>query len=400
MSTPLLYHLFGVRGYHVIGIEPQQGKTLVSIEPRRKKLCCSACGSWQVSTAGGVVRHLRSVPCGRRAVWFVVNIPRLLCAECGVTRQCALSFAAPRVSYTRAFARLVLGLARHMTIRAVAAWLQVGWDVVKSIVKLHLQRRFARPPLKHVRRIAIDEIHLGRRFGFCTIVLDLDSGAVIYVGEGRFASALQLFWRSLRASGAHIQAVATDMGLSYVGAVRRHLPDAVHVLDRFHVVKLFNQVVDDIRRIEFRRARGEQRKLLAGTKWLLLKHPDHLDAARNEPERLKQALWANLKLMAVYYLAEDLGRLWQLGTKEEAMSAFDAWISLAKVSGIGRVTLFADNLRKYKAELLDWYDHRISTSPLESANGRIRLLQRRAYGYRDRAFLKLRIYAMHDRVYA
>ena len=400
MSTSILYNLFGLRGYHINNITRQGGHTTVSVEPGRKHLCCSSCGSYRIAMAGSVERRLHSVPLGRRPVWLSVTIPRLLCADCGLTRQSRLTFAAARVCYTRAFARLVVDLARHMSLYAVATWLEVGWDLVKSIVKSHLYRKFARPRLKDVRRIAIDEIHLGRRFKFCTIVLDLDSGAVIYVGEGRNAAALQAFWPRLWASGAKIVAVATDMGLSYIAAARRYLPKAIHVLDRFHVVKLFNQVLDELRRAELKQARGQQRKLLTGTKWLLMKRPDNLDADRNEHERLRLALQANLNLMTAYYLGEDLNQFWMQPSKEKAEALLNDWYALAMVSGIGRVTRFAKTLLAFRESLLAWYDQPISTGPLESANGRIRLLQRRAYGYRDREFLVLRIYAMHDRVYA
>ena len=112
------------------------------------------------------------------------------------------------------------------------------------------------------------------------------------------------------------------------------------------------------------------------------------------------ALQANLNLMTAYYLGEDLNQFWMQPSKEKAEALLNDWYALAMVSGIGRVTRFAKTLLSFRESLLAWYDQPISTGPIESANGRIRLLQRRAYGYRDREFLALRIYAMHDRVYA
>ncbi len=400
MSTSILYNIFGFRGYHITRATRKSGRIVVYIEPRRKQLCCSSCGSCHVSTAGFVERRLRSVPVGQCPTWLAITIPRLLCSDCGLTRQPRLKVAAARVCYTRAFARLVIDLASHMTLCAVAKWLGVGWDLVKSIVKSHLRRKFARPRLKDVRRIAIDEIHLGRRFKFCTIVLDLDSGAVVYVGEGRNAAALDAFWPRLQASGARIVAVATDMAKAYVSAARHRLPKAAHVLDRFHVIKLFNQTLDELRRAEIRHARGERRKLLLGTKWILLKRAKNLDHDRNEHERLRLALQANLNLMKAYYLGEELNQFWMQPSKEIAEMVLNDWYALAMASGIGRVTRFAKKLMSFRESLLGWYDEAISTGPLESVNGRIRLLQRRAYGYRDREFLALRIYAMHESIYA
>src|SRR5207248_7443740 len=131
-------------------------------------------------------------------------------------------------------------LGRRMTIRDVAKHLGVSWDVIKDIQKRDLSRRYRKPKLKHLRHIAIDEISIAKGHRYLTVVLDLDSGAVVFVGDGKGAKALQPFWVRLRAAHARIEAVATDMSLAYIQAVRRHLPGATHVFDHFHVIKLFN----------------------------------------------------------------------------------------------------------------------------------------------------------------
>jgi len=329
-----------------------------------------------------------------------VLVPRLLCSHCGVTRQIKLSFAAPRVSYTRAFAKYVLALARQMSLRALAYHLHVGWDLVKSIVKRHLQRRYANPRLRHLKRIAIDEIHLGRQVGFCTVVMDLDSGAVVFVGRGRDTKCLYPFWKRLKASGAQIQAVATDMALSYLHAVKTYFPDAVHVLDRFHVVKLFKLALDELRRRMVRWNRGEQGKVLRGTRWLLLKRPENLNPAKDEKNRLAEALKMNKPLMLAYYLGEELNLFWQQSSREKAAAFLDSWVASTRLSGTREMCRMGKTIQRYREQILAWYDHKISTGPLESVNGRIRLIQRRAYGYRDQEFFMLSVYAMHERIYA
>jgi len=400
MSTQLFYHLFGIKGYRVIGHRVDSGRRIVKLRPNGRLLCCSACKCPQVVHSGRVVRLLHSVPVGLRATMLEVTVPRLECRNCGLTRQLAFAFADPRASYTKAFARYVVTLARHMSLSALARLLSVGWDLIKSIVKRHLQQHYGRPRLRHVRWIAIDEINLGRRFGFSTIVLDLDSGAVIYVGEGRSAAALDPFWRRLRASRAKIEAVAMDMGAAYRSAVRRHLPNAVCVVDRFHIVKLLNDRIAQLLRGEVKRAHGPHWKILQGTRWLLTKRHDNLDEEAGEVERLQQALRINQPLMTAYYLKEYLELFWKQETKEQAAKFFDAWIKIALASGVGQLINFARSIRRFRQEMLNWYDYPISTGPLESANGRIRFIQRRACGYRDREFFTLCIYAMHDRVYA
>ena len=177
-----------------------------------------------------------------------------------MVRQVDVPFADPRRSYTKAFERYVLELSRRMTIRDVAAHLGVGWDLVKDIQKRDLSRRFAKPKLKHLRRIAIDEIAVAKGHRYMTVVLDLDSGAVVFVGDGKGADALKPFWKRLRPSGAKIEAVAMDMSAAYRGAVSTHLKEAVIVFDHFHVIKLFNDKLSDLRRSLVPPRRGRRRR--------------------------------------------------------------------------------------------------------------------------------------------
>ena len=157
-------------------------------------------------------------------------------------RQVQIPFADARRSYTTSFERYALELSRRMTIQDVAQHLGVGWDLIKEIVKRDLARRFAKPKLKHLRHIAIDEIAVAKGHRYLTVVLDLETGAVVFVGDGKGADALKPFWKRFRGSKAKakIKAVAMDMSPAYCQAVRTHLPEAKIVFDRFPVMKLFN----------------------------------------------------------------------------------------------------------------------------------------------------------------
>src|SRR3954453_584683 len=207
MSTSLLYHAFGIRGYQYTRTDYQGGQVIFSIHQEPQTCRCSACGSREVKPRGHVVRRFRAVPIGSRATIVALPIPRVECPNCGLVRQVAVSFADPRRTYTKAFERYALELSRSMTLRDVARHLGVGWDLIKEIVKRDLSRRFARPKLKHLRRIAIDEIAVAKGHRYLTVVMDLESGAVVFVGDGKGADALKPFWMRLRPSRAKIEAV-------------------------------------------------------------------------------------------------------------------------------------------------------------------------------------------------
>jgi transposase len=400
MSTSLLYHAFGIRGYRYIRTDYQCGQVIFTICQEPQNYRCSACRSTQVRSRGQVVRRFRTLPIGSRPTFVVLPIPRVECRACGVVRQVEVPFANPRRSYTFCFERYALELGRRMTIQDVAMHLGVGWDLIKEIQKRHLLRRFAKPKLKHLRYIAIDEISIAKGHRYLTIVMDLESGAVVFVGDGKGADALKPFWRRLRPSGAKIKAVAMDMSVGYRGAVAANLPKAKIVFDHFHVVKLFNDKLSDLRRALHREATDVLHKqVLKGTRWLLLKNPENLDVAKDEKRRLEEALALNKPLATAYYMKEDLRRFWGQPDKQSATAFLNDWIRRAGASGIKMLQQMAATLAVYRSGLLAYYDTMITSGPLEGTNNKIKTMKRQAYGFRDKEFFKLKILAIHETRY-
>ena len=132
-----------------------------------------------------------------------------------------------------------------MTLSDLAALTGLGWDTVKDIVKARLEKDYGHPRLKELKRLSIDEIYVGRRKKFYTLVIDLDTGRVVWVAHGRGGDTLRKFWRALRLSKARIEAVSLDMSPAYSASVAEHLPAAAIVFDRFHIAKLVNEKLDD-----------------------------------------------------------------------------------------------------------------------------------------------------------
>lgn len=401
MSTSLLYRAFGIRGYEQRSIDFFEGRVCFNIEQPRKNYRCPDCGSAAVHAQGHKDRFLKTVPIGLRPTFILVKVPRVICFHCERTRQVKVPFADPRRTYTHAFERYALELSKFTTIQDTARHLDVSWDVIKDIQKRNLQRRFAKPPLRKLKEIAIDEVAVGKGHRYFTLVLDLRSGAVVYVGDGKGVAALTAFWRRLRAARAKVRAVATDMGKAYIRAVRENLPRAVHVFDHFHVVKLFNDKLSALRRELYRELSDDgQRRLLKGTRWLLLKNPENLDPHRNERQRLEDALRLNTPLTIAYYLKEDLRQIWQQRNKATARRVLNDWIARARAADVRMLEQFAATLVEHRQGILAYYDYPISTGPLEGTNTKIQAMKRQAYGFRDHDFFKLKILALHQAKYA
>lgn len=401
MSTTLLYNTFGIRGYEYCRTDYHEGSPCFVIEQPREKYRCSACGSSHVHSQGHSERFLRSLPIGGKASFVYLPVARVYCWDCGLTRQVKVPFADPWRTYTKAFERYVLELSSFGTIQDVADHLGVSWDIVKDIQKRYLVRKYSQPKLKNLQDIAIDELAIGKGHRYITLVMDLRSGAVVFVGDGKGADALAPFWRRLRASRARVRAVATDMSKAYIQAVRENLPKAIHVFDHFHVIKLFNEKLTAFRRKLYSELTDDdQRRILKGTRWLLLKNPENLDEERNEIERLAEALELNTPLTLVYYMKEDLRQLWYQKSKTAATRLLDDWIRRAQASGIDMLQRFAVTLQEHRDGILAYYDCFISTGPLEGVNNKIQAMKRQAYGFRDIEFFKLKILAIHKTRYA
>ena len=342
-----------------------------------------------------VDRVVHAPPIGMDRTQLFIKVPRLECRRCERVLNAVLPNVVPLCNYTKSLAHLVVDLRKMMTIRDVARYVGVSDTMIRSIDKKYLQKKFCKPRLRDLEIIAIDEIYVGKKHKFFTIVIDWKTGAIVFVGEGKGEKALKPFWKRLRGSKAKVQAVATDMASAYYSAVLKNLPNAKHVFDRFHIVKLMNEKLTTLRRDLQREADQMGRKVLKGLRWLLLKHNEDLDVTKNERARLMDALDLNQSLAIAYYLKEDLGQIWQQSNKLAAGVFLADWCARARASGVKVLQTMANTLQGHRTGILNWYDFPISTGRLEGINNKIGALQRMAYGYRDPDYFIAKLYALH-----
>jgi transposase len=288
----------------------------------------------------------------------------------------------------------VSDLSGVMTITDLATVSGLGWDTVKEIVKKRLQRHYGAPRLRDLKHLSIDEIYVGRRRKYYTLVLDLDSGRIVWVANGRGGEALRQFWRALRCSRAKIKAVAMDMSAAYWAAVLDNLPKAAIVFDRFHIVKLVNEKLDDLRRQMVREATGLMKKTVKGLRYLLLMRRDNVEAEKLP--RLDEALKHNEPLLLGYLLKEALGLLWEQPTFDKMKAFLKEWCQWAIDTGIRQMRQLAKTLTLHASGILNWWKHRINNGRMEGINNKIKTLLRQTYGLRDEAFFRLKLYGLHD----
>ena len=376
--------------------EYKGNRIILHVQAKERIRCCPCCGARSVVKNGYRLRDFIGLPIGGKRVTIRMKVQRYKCKECDFDQQENIPFATGSRSYTHRFAKYVVDLLRGMTLQDVSNHLGVSWDTIKEIHSSYLERHYSPPYLDGVENIGIDEFAVKKGHVYKTIVVDLDSGRVIYVGEGKGTKALKKFWRKVKRKNIKIKHVATDLSTAFIASVMENCPDAVHVFDHFHVVKLMNEKLDDIRRKVYSMEKDiNKRKVLKGTRYLLLGNGEDIFDKQHKT-RLENALAMNEPLSKAYYLKEQLRQIWLQPTKDMAEKVLDDWIRQAEQSKIAQLQKMAVTVKTYKKGILAWYDCHLSTGKVEGINNKIKVMKRNAYGFRDERYFTLRLYALHD----
>lgn len=399
MESSFLYHAFGVsRDYQYHATEYKNNAIYLKLKSiSLKNVKCPHCGGTHVIKYGVIHRNIHNLPIGSKRTFLTLTIQRYECKDCNKVFQADIPFTHGNVSYTYRFSHYILDLLRlGATIKDVSKHLGVGWDMVKDIHKRYLKRKYSHPDISKVKRIGIDEFAVRKGHVYKTIVVDLDTGRIIHVGDGKGSDSLTAFWKRVKRLGIKIELVTSDMSAAYISSVMENAPDAIHVYDKFHVVEKVTEAVDKVRRSLWNQEKDEEkRKVIKGSRWLLLtKDKDKFDDyAKN---RLENILQTNEPLYKAYYLKEDLDQIWAQPNKEEAEKQLQYWCNRAHESKLPAMMKVANMLLARRTGILAWYDCKVTNAILEGTNNKVKVLKRKAYGYRDNEYFILLLLGMKD----
>lgn len=402
MNGSLLYQAYGVKSYSYCSSEYKGNAIflhLKTIFPKRP--VCPHCGGRHVIKYGVVSRTLHNLPFGSKPCYLSLQIQRCCCKDCGSVWQSDIPFTHGEVSYTYRFSRYVLDLLRMgNTIKDVALHLHVGWNMVKEIHKKYLKAKYSHPDIKQVHRIGIDEFATRKGHVYKTIVVDLDTGRIIHVGDGKGKDALAGFWKRVKRNKVKIEVVTSDLSAAFIASVMENAPEAVHVYDKFHVSKLVNDAVDAVRRKVYAQETDlEKRNIIKGSRWLLLtKDKDIFDD--DKKKRLDNILQTNTPLFHAYYLKEDLDQIWMQDNKEDAEKQLCYWCERARETKLQPFIKVANTLMVRRSGILAWYNAFVTNAMLEGINNKIKVMKRKAYGYRDDQYFNLLLLSLHDKTNA
>jgi transposase len=365
------------------------GSTIIYLARERREFACSGCK--RVVSRGYDSRRqpLRDLSCFEYNTYLSLEKFRVDCPNCGVRVE-ELGFARVFSHYTVRFEDYVAKLCKILPVSSVAEFLSLDWKTVKEIDKRYLEEEFKSPDYSSLKILAIDEVSYKSGHQYLTVVLDLERTKVVWVGKDRAKQTLDKFFTEIGQDKAkEITAIAIDMWDPYLKSILEYAPQAKVVFDKFHVIAEYSRMIDRVRNEEYRAASNSGKKIIKGSRYLLLKNEEYLK--ENQKERLKELLSVNEVLNTVYILKDELKMLWEARTREEVSSFLEAWVGKAMASGNKELSKFAKKLMRYSYGLINHASCPINSAKLEGVNNKIKVIKRRSYGFHDLAYFILKI---------
>lgn len=333
----------------------------------------------------------RHLALGKWPVVLLAKVARVNCPEHGVVTE-GVPWAAPGSKFTLDFEELVGWMARETSRTAVTDLLHIAWRTVGRILERLVGRKLDRGRLDGLFRIGVDEVSYRKGHRYLTVVADHATGKAAWLGEGKSSKTLNAFFDELGPErSAKVDVVTMDMSAAYISTVRERAPQAKIAFDPFHVVKLANEAVQEVRRTEARERKGTaQATVLKGSRWVLLRASEALPD--EDRARLSEVAAINRRVYRAYLLKEELRALYRCRVPGAARRHLDAWLRWARRSRLPPFQKLAQTLEGYRQGVLAAIALRVSNGRLEGLNGKIGMLQRRAFGFHSAAALIALVY--------
>lgn len=399
MQPDYLTTLLGIPGYRVITVDqivgsPGPSVVRINLERTREGYVCGGCGKRVSGAEDHTIQELRHLTLWQHQT--ILSFPRYRanCPDCGVRTE-ALEFAdirGPRV--TRALAGLVYELCKVTTVKAVALLFGLHRHTVKDIDKSALEKVQSERSLDGITVMGVDEIGVGKGHNYWTLLSALEGPRgpeMLYIVEGRSEKRLKKFWRWFgKERAALITHAVMDMCKSFRNSFRAHCrEDLAIIFDKFHVVRHLNNALNAVRRAELGKALGRFKKTLSGKKFVLMARRSRVRG--HAREALDTVLAASPRLQKAHLLKESFVHLWDYTYKGCALRFWQGWKAQLKWTRMKPYRNFVKMVERHWDGILAFCDKKVALGYVESSNLKARNVIRRAYGYRDKDYMKLKI---------
>ena len=368
----------------------------VQVEHRRNsRPVCSGCRRKRPGYDRLPPRRFEFVPLWQIAVFFVYAMRRVDCPKCGVVVE-QVPWGDGKCQLTTAYRWFLAGWAKRLSWREVATAFHASWDAVYRAVDYAVAWGLAHRSLEGIEAVGIDEVQWQRGHHYLTLVYQIDAGArrLLWVALDRTEDSLRGFFRTLTDEAkASIRYLCSDMWKPYLNVLAQELSDAIHVLDRFHIMQAMNKAIDEVRAEEARRLRRDgYEPVLKHARWCLLKRRENL--TRKQTVKLAELVKYNLRSVKSYLLREDFQRFWTYQYAGWARRFLHEWCTRTMRSKIEPMKKVARMLRSHEELILNWFKARgtISAGVAEGLNNKVKLTTRKAYGFRTFDAVKTALY--------
>ena len=384
-------------GYKVYQVEIDEPAKRLKLWVRRKRgnkqLICSGCGQPVSTIAETYEREVRDLPCFAYLTTVVVELYRLRCPRCGVKAENVPQLPS-KAPFSKRFEDAVGEACESAAARRVARQFGISTSTVLAIDLRYLERWSRSRKKPALRNMGADEIHLGKKQKFITVVSNLDAVEPVWFGQDRKKDTLDEFFEKRLSpfQRSAVQAACVDMWDPFRQSIEQWLPNCRMIYDKFHIMQHANAAVDEVRRAEFFRKGGAAGAGVKGKRWLLLSRWVNLTTQK---KRQLNALFAlNRRVMKAYLLKESLDRLWSYRYEGAMLRYLKSWIDQLRWQRLKPMEKLADMLVSHLEGILNYCRTKVKLGVVEAVNGNIKALLRRGRGYRNLNYLLLKTQRM------
>lgn len=362
---------------------------------KRGRATCSGCQQPAPGYDTLEERRFEFVPLWGIFVFFLYAMRRVSCRDCGVVVE-AVPWATGKSHLTTTYAWFLAGWAKRMSWKEVAIAFQTSWENVFRSVEKAVEWGLVHRNLTGILAIGLDEVLWHRGYKFLTVVYQIDSGnrRLLWIGRDRTLKTTLRFFRWLgKDRSAGLRFICSDMWKPYLRVIAKKAPQALNVLDRFHIVAKMNKAIDEVRAQEVKamKAKGLN-PVLKHSRWIWLKRVVNLSG--KQAVTLAELVRFNLKTVRAYLLKEAFDHFWDYSSPGWAIAFLDRWCAQAMRSRIEPMKKVAKTLKAHRLLLLNWFKARglIALGAVEGMNNRLKVITRRAYGFRTFRATEIALY--------
>ncbi|HLK52746.1 MAG TPA: ISL3 family transposase [Candidatus Angelobacter sp.] len=385
--------ILGWPGYRVYRSEIHESAKRLRLWVRRKrgnrKLVCSGCGNRVHEIVATYEREVRDLPWSQYRATVVIELHRVRCPDCGIKAE-KVEQLPSKAPFSKRLEEAVGLACESAAVRRVARQYGLAASTVRGMDLRYLKRWAAGRRKPALRQMGVDEIHLGKKQKFLTVVSNLETGEPLWFGRERKKESLdEFFARQLSAfQRSAIRAACVDMWEPFRQSIEQWAPQCRIVYDKFHVMQHANAAVDEVRRAEFFRKGGAAREIVKGKRWLLLARWVHLNT--DKKRQLNRLFALNRRVMKAYLLKESLDRLWSYTYEAAMLRYLKSWIDQLRWQRLKPMEKLARMLLNHVEGILNYCRIKVPLGVVEAVNGNIKALLRRGRGYSDLDYLLLK----------